>query len=170
MTVAKSIADGLPLAAVTGRREVMDTVPRGGLGTTYGGNPVACAAALKVIEILERDDYGDRARRLGARVMDQFQAWQTSYESIGDVRGLRAMLAMELVTDRLLKTPAPEISGAVVAEALRSGLVLVLAGAYKNVVRFRGPLSITEDQLERGLKILEHAIATCSPPTPGERR
>ena len=85
MTVAKSIADGLPLAAVTGRREVMDTVPRGGLGTTYGGNPVACAAALKVIEILERDDDGHRARRLGARVMDQFQAWQTSYESIGDV-------------------------------------------------------------------------------------
>jgi 4-aminobutyrate aminotransferase / (S)-3-amino-2-methylpropionate transaminase / 5-aminovalerate transaminase len=169
MTLAKSIADGLPLAAVIGRRELMDAVPPGGLGTTYGGNPVACAAALKVIEILERDDYGDRARRLGARVMDQFQAWQTSYESIGDVRGLGAMVAMELVADRRLKTPAPEISGAVVAEALRSGVVLVLAGAYKNVVRFLGPLSITEDELESGLKILEHAIATCSPPTPRGR-
>lgn len=160
ITVAKSIADGLPLSAVIGRDDVMDAIPPGGLGTTYGGNPVACAAALKVIEILEREDYGARARSIGARVIERFKAWQASYDLIGDVRGLGAMVAMELVTDRQTKTPAADATSAVVAEALRSGLVLVKAGAHKNVVRFLGPLSITDDELEEGLKILERALAS----------
>jgi 4-aminobutyrate aminotransferase/(S)-3-amino-2-methylpropionate transaminase len=160
VTVAKSIADGLPLAAVIGRSKLMDAVPPGGLGTTYGGNPVACAAALEVIEILERGDYGARARAIGALVLERFRAWQASYELIGDVRGLGAMVAMELVTDRQTKAPATEATSAITAEALRSGLVLVKAGAHKNVVRFLGPLCITDDELETGLKILEGAMGT----------
>jgi 4-aminobutyrate aminotransferase/(S)-3-amino-2-methylpropionate transaminase len=164
VTVAKSIADGLPLSAVIGRREVMDAVSPGGLGTTYGGNPVACAAALKVIEILERDDYGARARTVGARVIERFRAWQASYDVIGDVRGLGAMVAMELVTDRDAKTPTTTVTSAIVAEALRSGLILVKAGPFKNVVRFLGPLSIEHDELEEGLGILQRAIeAVCAP-------
>lgn len=159
VTVAKSIADGLPLAAVIGRSQLMEAVPPGGLGTTYGGNPVACAAALKVIEILERGDYGARARAIGARVLERFRSWQASYELIGDVRGLGAMVAMELVTDRQTKAPATEATSAIIAEAFRSGLVLIKAGASKNVVRFLGPLSITEDELETGLKILERSLS-----------
>jgi 4-aminobutyrate aminotransferase / (S)-3-amino-2-methylpropionate transaminase / 5-aminovalerate transaminase len=162
MAVAKSIADGLPLSAVIGRRDVMDAIPPGGLGTTYGGNPVACAAALKVIEILEREDYGARARAIGARLLERFKAWQASWDLIGDVRGLGAMVAMELVTDRQTKTPAADATSAVIAEALRAGLVLVKAGAHKNVVRFLGPLSITDDELEQGLKVLERALGTVS--------
>jgi 4-aminobutyrate aminotransferase/(S)-3-amino-2-methylpropionate transaminase len=159
MTVAKSIADGLPLSAVIGRSPLMDAIPPGGLGTTYGGNPVACAAALKVIELLERDDYGARARAIGARVLERFRSWQASYEVIGDVRGLGAMVAMELVTDRGTKAPAADTTKALTAEALRSGLVLVTAGAHKNVVRFLGPLSMTDQELESGLQILEGALA-----------
>ncbi|MBI4589186.1 MAG: aminotransferase class III-fold pyridoxal phosphate-dependent enzyme [Candidatus Rokubacteria bacterium] len=162
MTVAKSLADGLPLGAVIGRSDLMDAVPPGGLGSTYGGNPVACAAALKVIELLEREDYGARARAIGARVLERFRSWQAAYALIGDVRGLGAMVAMELVTDRHTKAPAAEATSALIAQALRSGLVLVKAGAYKNVVRFLGPLSITDDELESGLKILERALATVS--------
>jgi 4-aminobutyrate aminotransferase/(S)-3-amino-2-methylpropionate transaminase len=158
MTVAKTIADGLPLAAVIGRSQLMNAVPPGGLGTTYGGNPVACAAALQVIEILEREDYGARARAIGSRVLEWFRAWKASYKLIGDVRGLGAMVDMELVTDSQTKEPATEATSAILAEALRSGLVLVKAGTHKNVVRFLGPLSITDDELEAGLKILERAM------------
>ena len=158
MAVAKSLAGGLPLGAVIGRREVMDAVPPGGLGTTFGGNPLACAAALAVIEILEREDYGARARAIGARALEQFRAWQASYELIGDVRGLGAMVAMELVTDRQSKAPATDATGAIVAEALRCGLIMVRAGAHKNVVRFLGPLSISREELEEGLEILGRAL------------
>jgi 4-aminobutyrate aminotransferase/(S)-3-amino-2-methylpropionate transaminase len=174
MTVAKSIADGLPLSAVIGRSPLMDAIPPGGLGTTYGGNPVACAAALQVIELLDREDYGARARVIGARLLERFRSWQASYELIGDVRGVGAMVAMELVTDRETKAPAAEATKALTAEALRSGVVLVTAGAYKNVVRFLGPLSITDEELERGLQILEGALAVvCGrsprPPAPAAR-
>jgi len=164
VTVAKSIADGLPLAAVIGRSELMDAIPPGGLGTTYGGNPVACAAALAVIEILDREDAGARARALGARLLERFRAWQAAWELIGEVRGLGAMVAMELVSDRQTREPAAEATSAIVAEALREGLVLVKAGAGKNVVRFLGPLSITDDELAQGLGILEHAFSkVCAP-------
>jgi 4-aminobutyrate aminotransferase/(S)-3-amino-2-methylpropionate transaminase len=160
IAVAKSVADGLPLSAVVGRRDVMDAVPPGGLGTTFGGNPVACAAALVVIEILEREDYGARARTIGARVLERFRAWQASCDLIGDVRGLGAMVAMELVTDRVTRAPAADTTSAVVAEALRAGVVLVKAGPHKNVVRFLGPLSISDDELATGLEILERALTT----------
>jgi 4-aminobutyrate aminotransferase/(S)-3-amino-2-methylpropionate transaminase len=160
VTIAKSVADGLPLSAVVGRRELMDAVPPGGLGTTYGGNPVACAAALAVIEVLEREDAGARARAIGARLRDRFRSWQASWDLIGDVRGLGAMIAMELVADRRTKTPAAEATTEIVAEALRGGLVLVKAGAHKNVLRFLGPLSISDAELEEGLQILEGAIAS----------
>jgi 4-aminobutyrate aminotransferase/(S)-3-amino-2-methylpropionate transaminase len=164
VTVAKSIADGLPLAAVIGRSELMDAIPPGGLGTTYGGNPVACAAALAVIEILDREDAGARARALGARLLERFRAWQATWELIGEVRGLGAMVAMELVSDRQTREPAAEATSAIVAEALRDGLVLVKAGAGKNVVRFLGPLSITDDELAQGLGILERAFSkVCAP-------
>ncbi|PYM35611.1 MAG: 4-aminobutyrate--2-oxoglutarate transaminase [Candidatus Rokuibacteriota bacterium] len=164
MALAKSIADGLPLGAVIGRSDLMDAIPPGGLGTTYGGNPVACAAALAVIEVLERDGAGARARALGARLLERFRAWQAMWELIGDVRGLGAMVAMELVTDRRTREPAAEATSAIVAEALREGLVLVKAGAGKNVVRFLGPLAITDAELAEGLQMLERAFSrVCTP-------
>ena len=142
----------------------MDAIPPGGLGTTYGGNPVACAAALAVIEVLERDGAGARARALGARLLERFRAWQAMWELIGDVRGLGAMVAMELVTDRRTREPAAEATSAIVAEALREGLVLVKAGARKNVVRFLGSLAITDDELAQGLQLLERAFSrVCTP-------
>jgi 4-aminobutyrate aminotransferase / (S)-3-amino-2-methylpropionate transaminase / 5-aminovalerate transaminase len=164
MALAKSIADGLPLAAVVGRADLMDAIPPGGLGTTYGGNPVACVAALAVIDLLEREGASARARDLGARLLGRFRAWQAAWELIGDVRGLGAMVAMELVSDRRTKEPAAEAASAIVDESLRGGLVLVKAGAGKNVLRFLGPLSITDDELAEGLQILERAFArVCAP-------
>jgi 4-aminobutyrate aminotransferase/(S)-3-amino-2-methylpropionate transaminase len=169
MALAKSIADGLPLAAVIGRSELMDAIPPGGLGTTYGGNPVACAAALAVIEVLERESAGARAQALGARLLERFRAWQAMWELIGDVRGLGAMVAMELVTDRRTREPAAEATNVIVAEALREGLVLVKAGAGKNIVRFLGPLAITDDELAEGLQILERAFSRVCTAVSGSR-
>lgn len=159
ITMAKSLGGGLPIAAVTGRVEVMEAVHVGGIGGTYGGNPVAAAVALKVIEVMERDDYPAKGARVGDVVRERFAKMREKYPLIGDVRGLGAMVAMELVKDRASKVPAAEECGLVISECYKKGLILIKAGVYNNVIRFLAPLSITEEQLTEGLDILENSIA-----------
>jgi 4-aminobutyrate aminotransferase / (S)-3-amino-2-methylpropionate transaminase / 5-aminovalerate transaminase len=155
---AKSIADGLPLAAVTGRAEIMDAPGLGGLGGTYGGNPLACAAALAVIETLERESLPARADRIGARFDTRAREWQKRWPLIGDVRGLGAMRALELVRPGTTREPAKEETERVLQHCFEHGLILVSAGSYGNVIRLLMPLVITDDQFDEGLQVLEGAL------------
>ena len=150
ITTAKSLAGGLPLAAVTGRADVMEAAQVGGLGGTYGGNPLACAAALAVLDAMERERIPERARRTGETISARFRGWADRYPGIGDVRGLGAMIGMELVTDRTSKTPDKALTGRLLAAALERGLILLSAGTYGNVVRVLAPLTIEEPVLRRG--------------------
>jgi 4-aminobutyrate aminotransferase/(S)-3-amino-2-methylpropionate transaminase len=159
ITTAKGIAGGLPLAAVTGRAEVMDAVHAGGLGGTYGGNPVACAAALGAIETMKADDLPRRAREIEALVLPRLRKLAEAFGQIGDVRGRGAMLAVELVSDRAAKTPDAALTAAVNRACHTAGLVTLTAGTFGNVLRFLPPLSISDDLLTEGLDILEAAFA-----------
>ena len=160
MTIAKSLAAGMPLSAVVGRKEIMDAPMVGGLGGTYGGNPVCCRAALAVLEVIEEENLLHRSESLGRVVRQRFEAWQLEYESIGDVRGLGSMLALELVKDRATKAPDPDLAKALVQYAHQHGLILLSCGQHGNVIRVLMPLVITDGQLERGLAILEEGLAT----------
>ncbi|PFK30362.1 4-aminobutyrate--2-oxoglutarate transaminase [Bacillus cereus] len=162
MTFSKSIAAGMPLSAVTGRAELMDAPGPGQLGGTFSGSPVACAAALAVLDVIEEEQLVERARVIGGRMMEVFNSWKEKYECIGDVRGLGAMTAIELVKDRNTKEPATEEVKAVMQETHNKGVITISAGIYGNVLRFLPPLVITDEQLEEGLAILESAIANLS--------
>src|SRR5271170_5626140 len=155
---AKSIADGLPLAAVTGRAEIMDAPGLGGLGGTYGGNPLACAAALAVIETMERENLPARAEELGQRFEARAREWKKRWPLIGDVRGLGAMRALELVRPGANREPAKEETEKVLQHCLGHGLILVSAGSYGNVIRLLMPLVITDAQFDEGLDVLEGAL------------
>jgi 4-aminobutyrate aminotransferase/(S)-3-amino-2-methylpropionate transaminase len=157
ITTAKGIAGGLPLAAVTGRAEIMDAVHGGGLGGTYGGNPVACAAALGAIETMQAEDLCAAAKRIEAVMRPRLAALAEKYPAIGDLRGRGAMLAIELVEPGT-KTPNPELTAAVVKACHADGLVALTAGTYGNVLRFLPPLVIGDDLLNEGLDILEAAF------------
>lgn len=159
ITTAKGIAGGMPLAAVTGRADVMDAVHTGGLGGTYGGNPVACAAALGAIETMAADDLPARAREIEALFVPRLKALAAKYAEIGDVRGRGAMLAIELVTDPATKTPNPGLTGAVSKACHTAGLVTLTAGTFGNVLRFLPPLAIGDALVQEGLDILEDAFA-----------
>ena len=159
ITTAKSLGGGLPLAAVTGRADVLEASPVGGLGGTYGGNPVACAAALAVIDVMQRECLPDRAARIGARLTARLKALAEKHPPIGDVRGLGAMVAIELVKDRVTKEPDKALTGRILAEALQRGLLLLSAGTYGNVVRILVPLSVDDAVLEEGLDVLGEAVA-----------
>jgi 4-aminobutyrate aminotransferase/(S)-3-amino-2-methylpropionate transaminase len=156
---AKSMSGGTPLSAITGRADVMDAAPFGSLGGTYGGNPLACRAALAAIDAIEKNDLAGRAEELGRRAMETFSRWQGKYPLIGDVRGLGAMVAMELVKDRASKEPAREETAAIIKACYENGLIVMRAGAGSNVIRTLMPLVITDEQLEEGLSILESALA-----------
>jgi 4-aminobutyrate aminotransferase/(S)-3-amino-2-methylpropionate transaminase len=156
--LAKSLGGGLPLAAVVGRAELMDATAPGGLGGTFGGNPVACAAALAVLEVIERDGICARARDIGAIAIRRMQAMQERYPCIGDVRGIGAMTAMELVNNGSSREPAPALTAAVLREAHARGLVLLRAGLYDNVIRLLMPLTIGDTELAAGLDIIEQAL------------
>ncbi len=160
ITTAKGIAGGLPLAAVTGRAEMMDAVHVGGLGGTYGGNPVACAAALGAIETMQAEDLTGAARRIESIMVARLGALAEKYEVIGDIRGRGAMIAVELVSDRATKTPDPARTAALSAACHREGLITLTAGTYGNVLRFLPPLVIGEALLGEGLDILESAFAS----------
>ena len=158
ITTAKGIAGGLPLAAVTGRAELMDTVHPGGLGGTYGGNPLACAAALGAMTVIERDDLATAARRIEATVLPRLHALAERCPSIGDVRGRGAMLAVELVVPGTT-VPDPVGTGRISAACHRAGLVTLTCGSYGNVLRLLPPLVIPDHLLAEGLDILEEAFA-----------
>src|SRR5215468_7709230 len=157
VTTAKGIAGGLPLAAVTGRAEIMDSVHVGGLGGTYGGNPVACAAALGAIETMEAEDLAGRARRIGEVMLPRLRKLASTYPFIADVRGRGAMIAIELAEPGTL-TPDPGVTGQVARACHAAGLKVLTCGTFGNVLRFLPPLVIGEDLLEEGLSILEDAF------------
>lgn len=160
VVMAKSIAGGLPLGAVTGRAELMDAPVRGGLGGTFGGNPVSCAAALAVIETMRSGGFISRAVEIGDRIQARFEEWHRQYPLVGDVRGRGAMMAIELVRNRDTKEPADTETGRIIAEAARLGLVMIGAGTYNNVIRVLVPLVATPAQVDEGLDILQAAIET----------
>jgi len=163
VTTAKSLAGGLPLSAVTGRAELMDGPHVGGLGGTFGGNPVACSAALAVLEVLLGEGFLARAEALGAEMWRRFEALQRRFEIIGDVRGKGPMLAIELVRDRVKKTPASAETKKLVKLCYEKGLVLIACGNHGNVIRTLMPLVITDEQLDRGFAILESALQELPP-------
>jgi 4-aminobutyrate aminotransferase/(S)-3-amino-2-methylpropionate transaminase len=158
ITTAKGIAGGMPLAGVTGRAEVMDAVHTGGLGGTYGGNPVACAAALGAIETMQAEDLAGAAKRIEATMRPRLEALASKYDVIGDVRGRGAMLAVELVEPGTL-TPNAKLTGEIAAACHQQGLITLTAGTFGNVLRFLPPLVIGDDLLQEGLDILESAFA-----------
>ena len=158
VTTAKSLAAGMPLSAVTGRTEIMSTSHVGGLGSTYGGNPVALAAAKAVLEILTKDGLLQRGEVLGERMLTRFNEMQARHELIGDVRGKGPMLALELVRDRETKEPAADEAKKLVSLCYKKGLIILACGNYGNVIRTLMPLVITDEELERGMSILDEAF------------
>ncbi|MFG2910959.1 4-aminobutyrate--2-oxoglutarate transaminase [Kitasatospora sp. NPDC048286] len=158
ITTAKGIAGGLPLSALTGRAEIMDAAQTGGLGGTYGGNPVACAAALGAIETMKEQDLNGKAQRIGEIMLGRLRAMQEKYEIIGEVRGRGAMIAVELVKPGG-KEPNAEVTAAIAKACHAEGLVVLTAGTYGNVLRFLPPLVMPEHLLNEGLDILEGAFA-----------
>jgi 4-aminobutyrate aminotransferase-like enzyme len=159
ITTAKSLAGGLPLAAVTGRADVMEAPQVGGLGGTYGGNPLACAAALAVIDAMEAERIPAHAQRTGDRVKARFRQWAEQFACIGDVRGLGAMVGMEIVTDRESRTPDKALTGKILAAALERGLVLLSSGTFGNTIRVLAPLTASDVLLDEGLAAMESALA-----------
>jgi 4-aminobutyrate aminotransferase/(S)-3-amino-2-methylpropionate transaminase len=159
VTTAKSLGGGLPLGAVTGRADAMESVHVGGIGGTFGGNPLACAAALAVLESVEREGLLARAERIGALMTERLRDMADRFSSIGDVRGRGAMVAMELVEDRAAKTPAKRLTGRLIEECYRQGVIVLKAGTYDNVIRLLPPLTIDERLLSEGLDVLEKSLA-----------
>lgn len=162
MTVAKSLAAGMPLSAVVGRKEWMDAVHPLGIGGTYGGNPVACRAGLAVMEIFEEENLLQKAEALGKKLLERFHALESEYELIGDVRGIGPMLALELVKDRETKEPAADDAKALTKICYEKGLILLSCGNFGNVIRALMPLVITDEQLDKGLAIMEEGLAGLS--------
>jgi 4-aminobutyrate aminotransferase / (S)-3-amino-2-methylpropionate transaminase / 5-aminovalerate transaminase len=170
VTMAKSLAAGLPLSAVVGTAGLMDAPAPGGLGGTYGGNPLACAAALAVLDVFEREAVLERAVRLGTRLRSVLDALAADHPAIGDVRGIGAMLAIELVRDPDTREPAPEHAAEIIREARERGLLLLGAGLHNNVVRFLAPLLIDDEELDRAVEALTGAVgAVLASPGRGER-
>ena len=158
ITTAKSLAGGLPLAAVTGRADVLEAPQVGGLGGTYGGNPLACAAALAVLDVMDTEQIPIRAARMGDRVRARFCEWATHHQCIGDVRGLGAMIGMELVVDRATKEPDKALTARLITSALERGVILLSSGTYGNTVRVLAPLTTDEAIIEEGLDAVEQAL------------
>jgi len=156
--IAKSIAGGLPLSAVVGKAQIMDSVGDSGIGGTYVGNPVAQAAALAVLDVFEEEGLVERAGTIGDAIRTRMQAWQERWPSVGDVRGLGAMLAIELVADRTTKKPAPELASRVVEAAAERGLLLLKSGIYSNCIRVLVPLVISNAELDEALDVWEQAL------------
>ena len=161
VTIAKSIAGGLPLSAVVGRAEIMDAPGDSAIGGTYVGNPVAQAAALAVLDVFEEEGLSERAAAIGETIRARMISWQERWEAVGDVRGLGAMLAIELVHDRETKDPAPELAGAVVEAAAAHGLLLLKSGIYANCIRVLTPLVISDAELDEALSVWEQALDAC---------
>ncbi|TMM22071.1 MAG: 4-aminobutyrate--2-oxoglutarate transaminase [Actinobacteria bacterium] len=158
VTIAKSIANGLPLSAVVGKAEIMDAPGDSAIGGTYVGNPVAQAAALAVLDVFEEEGLSARAAAIGDTIRSRMLSWQDRWDAIGDVRGLGAMLAIELVTDRATKEPAADLASAVVEAAAERGLLLLKSGIYSNCIRVLTPLVISDGELDEALDVWEQAL------------
>jgi 4-aminobutyrate aminotransferase/(S)-3-amino-2-methylpropionate transaminase len=163
VTTAKSVGGGMPISAVTGRAEIMDAVHAGGLGGTYGGNPVAAAAALAVLDKIEREDLLTRSREIGGTIMHRFESFASAHEVVGDVRGRGAMCAIELVADRDTKEPlGADMMNAIMRGCLEQGVIVLTAGTYGNVVRLLPPITIDQALLDDGLDVLDAAIGAAT--------
>lgn len=158
IVTAKSLAAGMPLAAVTGRAEIMDAPHPGGLGGTYSGNPLACAAAIEAINTIRQPEFLARANAIGARLRQHLLDLQAEIALIGDVRGLGAMMLMELVRDRETKAPATDETLQITQECFRRGLIAIRAGLYSNCIRFLPPLNITDEQVDEGMAVMAEAL------------
>lgn len=158
ITVSKSMGAGVPISGVIGRKEIMDFAEPGELGGTYSGSPLGCKAALAVLDIIEEENLNQRGQEIGQKVIDRFEQLAKKFDCIGDIRGLGAMCAMELVKDKQTKAPAKELTNQIIKEANSRGLLLFSAGVYGNVIRLLMPLVITDEQLEEGLAIIEQSI------------
>ena len=161
IATAKSIAAGVPLSAIIAREEIMEAPAPGTIGGTFCGNPLACAASLKTIEIMERDHLAERSCEIGEKVTVRYKELMEKYPVIGDVRGLGGMIGIEFVKNKETKEPAPELTAEVIQACAERGLLVEGAGTYNNVIRFLAPLVMTDEQLEAGLDIFEKAIASC---------
>ena len=162
IATAKSIAAGVTLSAIIASAEVMEGVAPGTIGGTYCGNPLACAASLKTIEIMERDHLADRSVEIGKKVTARYKEIQKKYPVVGDVRGLGGMIGIEFVKDPETKEPDAALTADIIQTCAKNGLLVEGAGTYNNVIRFLAPLVITEEQLEAGLDIFEAAVKECS--------
>jgi 4-aminobutyrate aminotransferase/(S)-3-amino-2-methylpropionate transaminase len=160
ITVAKSIAAGLPLSGVLGTAKIMDAPGDSAVGGTYVGNPVAQAAAMAVLDVFEEESLNDRSAAIGEQIRERMLAWQERWDAIGHVRGLGAMLAIELVADRETKEPAAELASRVVEAAAERGLLLLKSGIYSNCIRVLVPLIISDAELDEALGVWEQALET----------
>jgi 4-aminobutyrate aminotransferase / (S)-3-amino-2-methylpropionate transaminase / 5-aminovalerate transaminase len=158
ITISKSMGAGVPISGVIGRAEIMDAADVGEIGGTYSGSPLGCRAALTVLDIIESENLNESAQKIGTRAVEKMKQLAERFDSIGDVRGLGAMCAMEIVKDRHSKTPDKEAVGKIVKAAGERGLMLLSAGLYGNVIRLLMPLTITDEQFEEGLQILEESF------------
>ena len=157
-TAAKSLAGGMPLSALIGRKEILDAPATGGIGGTYVGNPVACQSALAILDVIEEENLLQRATEIGEVIQERFRLLRERFSVVGDIRGIGAMKAIEFVKPGESIEPAPEITGEIVRTALRKGVILAKAGLHDNVIRILTPLVIGEDKLKIGLDLLEEAI------------
>ncbi|MGI6118698.1 MAG: aspartate aminotransferase family protein [Bilifractor sp.] len=158
LTTAKSIAGGMPLSAIIGRAEVMDAAPAGTIGGTYCGNPLSCAAGIAAMKIYKEEDYPAKARHIGEMITSGYREMQKKYPVIGDIRGLGAMIGIEFVKDPETKEPATELTSKLIQNALHKGLLIENAGTDCNIIRFLGPLCMTDEQTKRGLEIFEESL------------
>jgi 4-aminobutyrate aminotransferase/(S)-3-amino-2-methylpropionate transaminase len=158
IVTAKSLAAGMPLAAVTGRADIMDGPQAGGLGGTYSGNPLACVAAVEAIKMIREPAFLERATAIGARIREHLLDLQAEIPLVGDVRGTGAMMLMELVKDRDTKVPASDETLQVTNECFKRGLIAIRAGLYSNCIRFLPPLNITDEQVDEGMNVIAEAL------------
>jgi 4-aminobutyrate aminotransferase/(S)-3-amino-2-methylpropionate transaminase len=155
---AKSLGAGMPISAVTGRAEILDSAHLGGIGGTYGGSPVACVAAIQAVEMIRRPEFLAHVRRLGDVMREVMGVWRVTQSLVGDVRGQGAMMLVEFVRDRLTKEPAPDETLAIIKKTVQGGVIAMRAGLFSNCIRLLPPLVISEEQLREGLGVLGAAI------------
>jgi 4-aminobutyrate aminotransferase/(S)-3-amino-2-methylpropionate transaminase len=162
LVTAKSLAAGVPLAAVIGRAELMDAPVVGGLGGTYGGNPLACVAAHAVLDLFESGELLRRSEAIGARIEERAHAWAATCPLVGDVRRRGAMVGIEMVVDRASREPAKHETNEIVRLACERGVILIAAGTFGNVIRFLAPLTITDEELDEGLEVLSDCFVAAA--------
>lgn len=159
IVTGKSLGAGMPISAITGRADIMDATHVGGMGGTYGGNPVTCVAAIAAIEMMRQPAFLARAEQIGNTLRETLDEWKSRHPLIGDVRGLGSMMLVELVKDRATKEPAPDETLAVIKAACQKGVIAMRAGLFSNGIRFLPPLVITDDQLREGLDVIDRSLS-----------